>query len=202
MCTHMHDPHTTHMNALKRFLRYIKGTISYGLTITCSAASSLVAYIDADWVGCPDTHRSTSGYCVYLGANLLSWSSKHEPTSSRSSAEAEYRRVAHVVSETCWLRNLLLEFRNPLSRDTIVYRDNVSVVYLSTNPVQHQCTKHIELDIHFVRDKVAQGQIRVLHMPSQFQIVDIFTKSLPHVLFKDFRSSLNIREPPVSTVGV
>ncbi|KAD5962053.1 hypothetical protein E3N88_13526 [Mikania micrantha] len=202
VCMHMHAPRTTHMNALKRILRYIKGTISYGLTLTRSDTSSLVAYTDADWAGCPDTRRSTSGYCVYLGANLLSWSSKCQPTLSRSSAEAEYRGVAHVVSETCWLRNLLLELRNPLSRATIVYCDNVSAVYLSTNPVQHQRTKHIELDIHFVRDTVAQGQIRVLHMPSCFQIADIFTKGLPHVLFRDFRSSLNIREPPVSTAGV
>ncbi|XP_022032286.1 uncharacterized mitochondrial protein AtMg00810-like [Helianthus annuus] len=103
VCIHMHAPTTIHMNALKRDLRYIKGTLSFGLTISPSAADSLISYTDADWGGCPDTRRSTSGYCVYMGDNLLSWSSKRQPTLSRSSAEAEYRGVANVVSEVCWL---------------------------------------------------------------------------------------------------
>ncbi|KAK1647950.1 hypothetical protein QYE76_065755 [Lolium multiflorum] len=123
----------------------------------------MVAYSDADWAGCPDTRRSTSGFCVYLGDNLVSWSSRRQPTVSRSSAEAEYRGVATVVAETCWLRSLLQELRRPVNTATIVYCDNVSAVYLSANPVQHRRTKHIELDIHFVREKVAIGAVRVLH---------------------------------------
>ncbi|XP_021986572.1 uncharacterized mitochondrial protein AtMg00810-like [Helianthus annuus] len=113
VCLHMHDPKTIHLNALKRVLRYIKGKISYGLHIQPSSTSSLTAYTDADWGGCPDTRRSTSGYCVYMVDNLLSWSSKRQPTLFRSSAEAEYRGVANVVSEVCWLRNLLLELHHP-----------------------------------------------------------------------------------------
>ncbi|KAK9049545.1 hypothetical protein SSX86_031486 [Deinandra increscens subsp. villosa] len=202
ICVHMHSPTTDHMNALKRILRYVQGTISHGLTITPSVSTSLVAFTDADWGGCPDTRRSTSGYCVYMGDNLLSWSSKRQPTLSRSSAEAEYRGVANVVSEVCWLRNLLLELNHPPVRASIVYCDNVSAIYLTGNPVQHQRTKHIEMDIHFVREKVARGQIRVLHVPSRYQVADIFTKGLPRALFDDFRSSLNVREPPVSTAGV
>ena len=144
--------------------------------------------------------RSTSGYCVFLGNNLLSWSSKRQVTLSRSSAEAEYRGVANVVAETVWLCNLLRELHSSLKSDTLVYCDNVSDVYLSSNPVQHQHTKHIEIDIHFVRDQVA-GHVRVLHVPSRYQYADIFTKGLPHVLFDDFRSSLNVRQPPAPTVG-
>lgn len=146
----MHSPRTSHFNSLKRILRYIQGTIDFGLTLTKTGISSLLAYTDADWGGCPDTRRSTSGYYVYMGDNLLSWSSKRQSTMSRSSAEAEYRGVANVVSEISWLRNLLLELHHPPSHATIVYCDNVSVVYLSGNPVQHQRTKHIEMDIHFV----------------------------------------------------
>ena len=97
---------------------------------------------------------------------------------------------------------MLLELHCPVTQATLVYCDNISAVYLSGNPVQHQRTKHIEMDIHFVREKVARGQVRVLHVPSRYQIADIFTKGLPLHLFDDFRDSLNVREPPVSTTRV
>ncbi|GKC37154.1 ribonuclease H-like domain-containing protein [Tanacetum coccineum] len=194
-------PREPHFSALKRILRYVCGTMPYGLQLFSSTTSSLVAYSDADWAGCPTTRRSTSGYCVFLGNNLLSWSSKRQVTLSRSSAEAEYRGVANAVAETCWLRNLLRELHTPLSTATLVYCDNVSAVYLSSNPVQHQRTKHIEIDIHFVRDLVAAGHIRVLHVPSRYQYADVFTKGLPTVLFDEFRSSLSVRSSPAQTAG-
>jgi len=202
ICLFMHNPMEVHMQALRRILRYIKGTSQCGLHLYSTSTTSLISYTDADWGGCPDTRRSTSGYCVFLGDNLLSWSSKRQPTLSRSSAEAEYRGVANVVSESCWLRNLLLELHCPIQKATIVYCDNVSAIYLSGNPVQHQRTKHIEMDIHFVREKVARGQVRVLHVPSRYQIADIFTKGLPLVLFQDFRDSLSVGYPPATTAGV
>ncbi|GJX64037.1 ribonuclease H-like domain-containing protein [Tanacetum coccineum] len=133
LCLYMHDPREPHLNAMKR----------------------LIAYSDADWAGCPTTRRSTSGYCVFLGDNLLTWSSKRQDTLSHSSVEAEYRGVVNAVGETSWIRNLLRELHIPLFTATLVYCDNVSAVYMSANPVQHQRTKHIEIDIHFVRDKVA-----------------------------------------------
>jgi hypothetical protein len=129
-----------------------------------------------DWVGCSDTHRSTSDYAVFLGANLISWSSKHQNVISRSSAEAEYLVVANGVAEACWLRQLLQELHTPLTKSTLVYCDNISVVYLSTNPIQHQRMKHVEIDLHFVRECVAIGDIRVLHVPMTSQFADIFTK--------------------------
>ncbi|GJX79742.1 ribonuclease H-like domain-containing protein [Tanacetum coccineum] len=115
------------------------------------------------------------------------------------SAEAEYHGVANAVAKTCWLRNLLRELHTPLSSATLIYCDNVSAVYLSCNLVQHQCTKHIEIDRHFVRDLVAAGQVRVLHVPFRYQYADIFTKGLPSALFEEFRSSLSIRCPPAPT---
>ncbi|GKA59194.1 ribonuclease H-like domain-containing protein [Tanacetum coccineum] len=149
------------------------GTLDLGLHLYASSTTSLFGYTDADWAGCPSTR----------------------------SAEAEYRGVANVVAETAWLRNLLRELHSPLSTATLVYCDNVSAVYMSANPVQHQRTKHIEIDIHFVRDMVTAGQVRVLHVPSRFQYADIFTKGLPSALFEEFRSSLSVRPPPAPTAG-
>ncbi|XP_071686274.1 uncharacterized mitochondrial protein AtMg00810-like [Rutidosis leptorrhynchoides] len=101
------------------------GTTDLGLQLYASSPTSLVAYSDADWAGCPTTRRSTSGYCVFLGNNLLSWSSKRQLTPSRSSAEAEYPGVANAVAETCWVRNLLRELHCPLTSATLVYCDNL-----------------------------------------------------------------------------
>ncbi|XP_021773559.1 uncharacterized protein LOC110737517 [Chenopodium quinoa] len=174
------------MSALKRIVRYIQGTLACGLHLYPSSISTLISYTDANWGGCPDTRRSTCGYCVFLGDNLISWSSKCQTTLSKFSAEAEYRGVANVVSELCWIRNLLLELHCPIDKATLVYCDNVSAIYLSDNPIQHQRTKHIEMDILFVREKVARGHVRVLHVPFRHQIADIFMKGLPRVLFEDF----------------
>ncbi|XP_021757976.1 uncharacterized protein LOC110723012 [Chenopodium quinoa] len=187
ICLFMNALWEPHFNALKRIIRYIKGTFDHGLHLYRSALTRLISYTDADLGECPDTRRSTSGYCATL---------------SKSSAEAEYRGVANVVSELCWLRNLLLELHCPIRRASLVYYDNISAVYLSSNPVQHQRTKHIEMDIHFVRDKVALGEIKVLHVPSSYLYADIFTKGLPRQLFLDFRNSLSVRPSPASTMGV
>ncbi|GJZ64080.1 ribonuclease H-like domain-containing protein [Tanacetum coccineum] len=113
--------------------------------------------------------------------------------------EAEYRGVANVVAETAWLNNLLRELYTQLLTATLLYCDNVSAVYLSTNLVQHQRTKHIKIDIHFVRDMVAIGYVRVLHVPYRYQYADIFTKGLPSELFEEFRTSLSVRLPPAQT---
>jgi len=201
VCLFMHDPREPHLALIKRILRYVKGSLSAGLHIGNGPVDKLVAYSDADWAGCPDSRRSTSGFCVFLGDSLVSWSSKRQTTVSRSSAEAEYRAVAHVVAECCWLRQLLQELHVPLKVATVVYCDNVSAVYMTANPVHHRRTKHIEIDIHFVREKVALGEVRVLHVPSQYQFADIMTKGLPVQLFQDFRSSLCIRNPDASTEG-
>lgn len=201
VCIYMHNPRTPHLHALKRIIRYVKGSINHGMQLVRGSATSLTAYSDADWGGCPDTRRSTSGYCVFLGPNLVSWSAKRQPTVSRSSSEAEYKAVANAVAELTWLRNLMTELHCPINKASLVYCDNISSVYLATNPVKHQRTKHIELDIHFVREKVAIGDVKVVHVPSSLQYADIFTKGLPTSLFKEFRSSLTIREPNASTAG-
>ncbi|GKB34851.1 ribonuclease H-like domain-containing protein, partial [Tanacetum coccineum] len=131
----------------------------FRLQLYASITCSLVAYTDDDWAGCLTTRRSTSGYCVFLGDNLLSWSAKRQHALSRSSAEAEYKGVANVQ------------------------------------------TKHIEIDIHFVRDMVTRGQGPVLHVPSRYQYADIFTKGLPSALFEEFHTSLSVRPSLAQTAG-
>jgi hypothetical protein len=192
VCLHMHDPCEPHLTVVKRILRYLQGTLDHGLLLRCASTLNLVVYIDVDWVGCLDTHRSTSGYAVFLGDKLVSWSSKRQNVVSRSSAEAEYHFVANGVVEVCWLRQLLVEQHNPLSRATLVYCDNISTVYLFTNFVQRQRTKHVEIDLHFVHELAAVGDVCVLHVPTTSQFADIFTKGLPSSVFSEFRSSLNI----------
>ncbi|XP_066323508.1 uncharacterized mitochondrial protein AtMg00810-like [Miscanthus floridulus] len=135
-CLYMHSPRAAHWNFVKRILRYLRGSISDGLFISASPSTELKAYSDADWGGCPDTRRSTSGYYVFLGDSLVSWSSKRQPTVSRSSAEAEYRTVANATAECCWLRNLLQELHVPIRKATVIYCDNVSALKKHIPPSQ------------------------------------------------------------------
>jgi hypothetical protein len=150
------------MALLKRILRYVKGTASLDLRLLPTTLLKLTAYTDADRAGCPDTRRSTSGFAVFLGDSLVSWSSKRQATVSRSSAEAEYHGVANAVAECSWLRHLLSELHCNIQGATIAYCDNVSSVYMARNPVHHRRTKHIELDVHFIREKVARGSCRLV----------------------------------------
>jgi len=108
--------------------------------------------------------------------------------------------VANVTAECCWLRHLLGELQVPVDKATIVYCDNISAVYLSADPVHHGRTKHVELDVHFVREKVAVGSVRVMHIPTGQQLADIMTKGLPMAQFEDFRSSLSVVDD-AQTVG-
>ncbi|XP_066310405.1 uncharacterized mitochondrial protein AtMg00810-like [Miscanthus floridulus] len=201
VCLHMHAPRDIHQTMLKRILRYIKGTMALGIQLRTAPTLTITTYSDADWAGCPDTRRSTSGFCVFFGTSLISWSSKRQNTLSRSSAEAEYRAIANAVSECSWLRHLLGELLVKVPSATLAFCDNISPVYMSRNPVHHRRTKHIELNIHFVREKVAIGELRVTHVPSARQLADMFTKGLPSALFLDFQDSLSVTAGDVQTAG-
>nr|XP_020184740.1 uncharacterized mitochondrial protein AtMg00810-like [Aegilops tauschii subsp. strangulata] len=157
VCLHMHAPRDYHWTSVKCILRYIRSTMSLGLTLTASAFTDLVAYSDADWAGCPDTRRSTLGYCVYLGPSFISWSSKRQPTVSRSSAEAEYRAVA----ECSWIHQLLQELPCDVHKATLVYCDNVGAVYLSANPVHGLTTSGSNFTAQKVKDWCAKMGIKL-----------------------------------------
>ena len=177
MCQFMHAPIEKHYQVVKCILRYIKSSLHFGLAIYSNSQQRLLAYSDTDWAGCPDTRHSTSGFAVFLGLNLISWNAKKQPTVSCSSAESEYRSLAITVVELTWLSHLLWELCLLVVPTTIVC-DSRSAIFMFYNPVSHNRSKHIALDYHFVREKVAAGHLHVQFVPFAFQISDLFTKSL------------------------
>lgn len=178
----MHDPRDVHWSAVKRILRYLKHTVTHGLEIKRSSCTQLTAYTDADWAGCPDDRKSTSGFCVFLGVNLISWCSKKQPTVSRSSTESEYKAIANAAAELTWLQSLLSELGVFLSSAPNLLCDNIGATYLTSNPLFHARTKHIAIDYHFVRDKVAAKTLVVKFLSCKDQLAEclpVFSNSLP-----------------------
>jgi hypothetical protein len=200
VCQFMHQPGTSHFQAVKRILRYLQGTLDYGIRLLSHSSLNLYGFSDADWAGCPDTRRSTTSYCIYLGANCISWASKKQATVSRSSAEAEYRAMASATAELTWLTYLMRDLGISPSTTPTLFCDNTSALHMTVNPVFHARTKHIELDFHFVREKVAAGAITTRYIPSQSQIADIFTKAVSKDTFHKFRLKLGVLPPPPSSL--
>ncbi|XP_078164569.1 uncharacterized protein LOC144559423 [Carex rostrata] len=191
----MHAPTSTHWLAVKRILRYLKGSPSFGLSLHVDLSLTLHAYSDSDWAGYPDDRRSTSGFCIYLGSNLVSWSSKKQPTMSKSRIKAEYRSLAQASAEMVWLQFLLVELHIATSSSPILWCDNIGATFLASNPMFHARTKHVEIDFHFIREKVAK-QLLIQFICSKDQIADIFIKALGTPRFLFLRDKLTIASPP------
>ncbi|KAK2986127.1 hypothetical protein RJ640_024676 [Escallonia rubra] len=185
---------------VKRILRYIRGTLDYGIRLLARSTFDLYAFSDADWGGCPLTRRSTTGYCTFLGGNCISWSAKKQPTVARSSAEAEYRALASTAAEITWLTFILRDIGFPVSQPPTIFCDNIAALHLTINPMFHARTKHIELDYHFVREKVALGSLTTRFVPSRHQVADIFTKPLAKSSYLNLRVKLGIWQPPLPSL--
>jgi hypothetical protein len=186
------SPTQTHYDTACRVVRYLKGSPGRGLLFRRDAQLQLLGFTDADWAGCLDTRRSTSGYCFFLGSSLISWRAKKQHTVSRSSSEAEYRALSFASCELQWLVYLLTDLNVKCVKPPVLYCDNQSALHIAANPVFHERTKHLEIDCHFVREKLQQGVFKLLPIHTKSQLADFFTKALPPKAFTSFISKLNM----------
>src|SRR3954466_4462799 len=174
----MHDPRTTHLEAVERILRYLKSCPRKGILLGSHNHLRVEVYTDADWAGSRDDRKSTSGYCSFVGGNLVTWRSKKQNVVARSSAEAEYRALALGVSEAMWIRKLMTELQLLQDGPVMLYCDNKAAIDIANNPVQHDRTKHIEIDRQFIREKLDFRIICLPFVKSSNQLADVLTKGL------------------------
>ncbi|GJR20253.1 ribonuclease H-like domain-containing protein, partial [Tanacetum coccineum] len=174
----MHSPLNSHLKIAFKILRYLKGSPGLGILVAKSSGMSLKAFSDADWAKCIVTRRSVTGYCVFLNGNLVSWKSKKQNTLSKSSAEAEYRALASVTSEVTWILKILKDLQCNDLLPVDLFCDSNSAIKIAANPVFHERTKHLEIDLHFVREKILNGVVKTVKVDTANQIADIFTKGL------------------------
>ena len=184
-------PKVSHLNAVKRIIKYVKGTENLGVYYSRNSNENLVGYCDADWAGCADDRKSTSGGCFFLGNNLISWLSKKQNSVSLSTAEAEYIAMGSCCSQLIWMKQMSADYgmhAGPL----LVYCDNKSAIDISKNPVQHSRTKHIDIRHHFIRELVEDNQVVIDHVVTDSQLADIFTKSLEYTRFITLRNAIGV----------
>jgi hypothetical protein len=191
----MHDPRTHHMDAVVRIIRYLKGNPGRGLLYKSNGNLQVECYTDADWAGSLDDRRSTSGYCTFVGGNLVTWRSKKQNVVARSTAEAEFRSMAHGICEVMWLKIILTELGLFHAKPLMAYCDNKAALDIAHNPVQHGRTKHIEIDRHFIKEKLDQGIICMPYVSSSNQLADILTKGLSEKIFSSLCCKMGLYDP-------
>ncbi|KAJ9544292.1 hypothetical protein OSB04_023999 [Centaurea solstitialis] len=169
------DPRDSHLSAVKRILRYLKGTPDFGLWYPKDSGFELIAYTDSDHAGCKLNRKSTSGACQFLGDKLVSWSFRKQNCVSLSTAEAEYVAAACCCSQVLWMKTQLADFGYTMQRIPI-YCDSKSAIQITANPVQHSRTKHIDIRYHFIKDHVEKGNVELYFVESDYQLADLFTK--------------------------
>lgn len=180
------------MQAALRTVRYLKGTPGQGILLHSDNDFQITGWCDSDWASCAITRRSVTGYFVQLGASPVSWKTRKQPTVSCSSAEAEYRAMAFLTKELIWLKRILCALGVAHDSPMRIHCDSKSAIHIGNNPVFHERTKHIEVYCHFIRDECLAGTIILIHVNTQTQLADIFTKPLGRQAFDDFRDKLGI----------
>lgn len=202
LCQFLHAPTTTRMTAAKRVLRYLKGTLDHGFYYT-NGSLQLNAFCDADWAGAPDDRdrRSTTGIGVFLGHCLISWIAKKQAVVSRSSTEAEYRSMAIATADLYWLRMLFHDLCIPLTSTPVLWCDNIGALALASDPVFHARTKHIEIDYHFIWEKIINKDVHAKYISTAGQVVDIFTKGLTSARFLLLPNKLMVLSPSMCLKG-
>ncbi|TYK16910.1 integrase [Cucumis melo var. makuwa] len=190
----MTNPKRSHWEAGKRVLRYILGTINFGIYYKKVSESVMFGFCDSDWGGNVDDHKSTSGYVFSMGSGVFSWTSKKQSVVALSTTEAEYISLAAAGCQTLWLRWMLKELKCIQKCETVLFCDNGSAIALSKNPVFHGRSKHIRIKYHFIRDLVKDGEVIVKYCKTQDQVADIFTKALKFDLFVKFRGKLGVAQ--------
>ncbi|KAH9706324.1 retrovirus-related pol polyprotein from transposon RE1 [Citrus sinensis] len=194
-------PTLQHVMACKRVLRYLKETADHGLKFSAGGEMKITGFTDADWACDVDDKKSIGAYCIYFGNNLISWSSKKQAVVTRSSAESEYRALASASAEITWIQSLFSELNIKCTSLPTIWCDNISATELAKNPVYHSRTKHIELDMHFIRDKVLAKELEINYIPNEEQIADALTKPLTFIHFNYFRDKLNVQPCPLNLRG-
>ena len=172
------SPQHLYLVVVRHIIRYLRGSPTRGLFFPTDTSLQLVAYSDANWAGCPDTCRSTTGWCMFLGDALISWRCKKQDRVSKSSTEAEYRAMSTACTKIIWLCGLLEELGFPQTTSTPLHANNTSAIQIATDPVFHERTKHIEVDCHSIRDTLESRVISLPHISSNLQVADVFTKAL------------------------
>ena len=188
----MNEPKSEHMDAVNYILRYLKKTPGLGLMFKKNESRSVEIYTDASWASEITTRRSTTGYCSYVWGNLVIWRSKKQSVVARSSAETEYRALALGIQEVMWIQRVLKELELPGHGRATLYSDSQSALSIVKNPVHHDRTKHVEIDRHFITEKVEGGVVDVRYVQSKQQTADILTKALPRELSEHFKSKLGL----------
>ncbi|KAK1408311.1 hypothetical protein QVD17_39969 [Tagetes erecta] len=188
------DPRRNHLEAANRVLRYLKATPGQGILLPRDGNPILTAYCDSDWLGCPYTRRSRTGYLLLLGGGPISWKTKKQAVVSRSSAEAEYRAMASTVSEILWVRWLLKDLQVNITTPTSLFCDNQAARHIANNLVFHERTKHVEMDCYFVRERVDSKEIVPMTIESKLQIADLLTKGLGTQQLHSLLSKMGIRD--------
>lgn len=193
----MSEPRVSHLLAAKRVMRYIKGTLQYGILFPkCLNDSSmeLMAYSDADWCGDRQDRKSTSGYLFKFMNAPISWCAKKQPVVALSTCESEYIAGCMAACQAIWLENILKEMEIEVSRPIELLIDNKSAISLARNPVLHGRSKHIEAKFHFLREQVNKGALQIVHCSTELQLADIFTKALKVDRFIKLRSLIGMKE--------